>query len=132
MLIALPLGLWTFSFICDLIFFFVHSSPTWSVLAWYTMAGGVIGALFAAIPGFIDWLSLTPGTKTKTIGTYHMVVNLVAVVLYALNWYWRWRQQTLSAGPVALSFVLILLLCISGWLGGELVYKHKVGVSSSD
>jgi uncharacterized membrane protein len=126
MLVPIPIGLWIFSFICDLIYLF-GGNPTWSQIAFYTMAGGIVGALIAAIPGFIDLFSLKD-PRTKQIGMFHMFLNLGAVCLYAVN---LWLRYTTPAGlifPIILSFIGILGLAISGWLGGEMVYVYGVGV----
>ena len=45
------------------------------------MVGGIAGALVAAIPGFIDMLSLEGGLKR--IALTHMGINLTVVALYA-------------------------------------------------
>jgi uncharacterized membrane protein len=127
MIIAVPLGLWVFSFACDIIYLFTHGA-VWETVALYSKAGGIAGALVAAIPGFIDWLSLTPNTRTKRIGTWHMILNLLAVVLYAINVWWRNSLIEPNFGPIVLSAITILFLCVSGWLGGALVYEHGVGV----
>ena len=66
MLITLPIGLWVFSFVCDLFFVFGSGAPVWSTVALYTMAGGIVGALAAAIPGFIDLLSLPARAKRRS------------------------------------------------------------------
>ena len=50
MLITLPIGLWLFSFACDRIYQFGGEDAVWKTVALYTMAGGVAGALLAAIP----------------------------------------------------------------------------------
>jgi uncharacterized membrane protein len=51
MLVALPIGLWIFSLVCDLVFAFGGASENWRLVAVYTLAGGIIGALLAAVPG---------------------------------------------------------------------------------
>ena len=51
MLVPLPIGLWIFSFVCDLAFVFGSGAAVWSTVALYTMAGGIVGALLAAIAG---------------------------------------------------------------------------------
>lgn len=130
MLIAFPIGLWGFSFVADLIYF-AGGDPMWSTVAYYTMAGGIVGALAAAIPGAIDLFSVTHG-HTKRIGLVHMSINLVVVVLYAFNFWIRTTADPNATGPVWLSGLSIALLGISGWLGGEMVYKHGVGVTGDD
>ena len=129
MLVVFPIGLWIFSFICDLIHLFVSPNPIWSDVAFYCIGGGIVGALLAAIPGFIDYLSLTD-TRTKKIATYHLVLNLVGVVLFAANFGLRYTGRGDSL-PIILSAITLVGVGISGWLGGELVYVHGVGVESS-
>jgi uncharacterized membrane protein len=128
MVIVFPLGLWVFSFVCDLIFRFGGQRQEFDTVALYTMIGGVVGALAAAIPGFVDWLSLTKGTRAKRIGTFHMWLNLLAVGLYAVNTFWRLDQPVRTAGPLLLSGLTMVVLTVSGWLGGSLVYEEHVGV----
>lgn len=124
MLVAIPIGLWIFSFVCDLIRVFGGTSPNWSVVAFYSMIGGIVGALLAAVPGLIDLLSLPAGLKR--IALIHMSINLTVVVLYIVNAWLRSRSS--SDMMVWLSLIAICLLGVSGWLGGKMVYVHGVAV----
>jgi uncharacterized membrane protein len=128
MLVPIPIGLWVFSFICDLVFA-GGGRETWHVVAYYTMAGGVIGALIAAVPGFIDMLSLR--AETKKTALIHMTVNLTIVVLYLVNIWLRSRGAVSDAATIWLSFISIVLLLISGWLGGKMVYVQGVAVEAA-
>ncbi|HBG05845.1 MAG: hypothetical protein A2075_02170 [Geobacteraceae bacterium GWC2_58_44] len=130
MLVPLPIGLWIFSLVCDVVYF-ANGAAIWSTLALYTMAGGVIGALLAALPGLFDLYNL-PHSRAKKIGLWHMSINLSLVTLYVLNFLWRTNAEAAAIGPVALSIVAVLLLAVSGWLGGEMVYVHGVGVEPVD
>ena len=56
MLGVFPIGLWIFSLACDLISFTVAAPDVWHTVAFYSMVGGLIGALAAAVPGLIDLL----------------------------------------------------------------------------
>ena len=127
MLISIPIGLWIFSLISDFIAIFKGGDLFWSNVAFYTMLGGVIGALLAAVPGFVDWLALKE-PRVKTIGLWHMVINLTVVGLFSFNLWLRTGASPDARLPFALSVISILLLGISGWLGGEMVYKHGVSV----
>jgi uncharacterized membrane protein len=129
MLVVFPIGLWIFSFVCDLIHLLVSPNPIWSDVAFYCIGGGIVGALLAAIPGFIDYLSLTD-TRTKKIATYHLVLNLVGVVLFAANFGLRYTGRGDSL-PIIISAITLVGVGISGWLGGELVYVHGVGVEAA-
>jgi uncharacterized membrane protein len=129
MLVVFPIGLWIFSFISDLIFIF-GGRPEWNDVAFYTMAGGLVGALAAAVPGFFDMFSISD-PKVGKIARNHMILNLIAVAIFAVNLYLR---TSLAPGssllPMLLSLIGIGLVGVSGWLGGEMVYVHGVGTES--
>lgn len=126
MLVPLPIGLWIFSLFCD-VMLFLDGKVIWSSLALYTMAGGIVGALIAALPGLVDLLTM-PASRPKRIGIWHMAINLSLVALYLANFFWRRQVEPTALGPVALSLLAVLLLGLSGWLGGEMVYVHGVAV----
>ena len=125
MLVPIAIGLWIFSLVCDLVHRFGSTNPNWEVVAWYTLIGGILGALVAAVPGFIDMLSL-PG-HTKRIALIHMSINLTVVALYVVNAYLRKRHGVTDA-TIWLSVISVAMLGVSGWLGGKLVYEHGVAV----
>lgn len=131
MLIVFPIGLLVFSLVCDIIYHAGFRNPMWKALAFYTIAGGIIGALLAAIPGFIDYLSITD-RRVKRIATTHMALNLVVVALFIFNLGIRYNASPDSEiVGVVLSVIAISFMAISGWLGGTLVYEHHMGVSPS-
>jgi uncharacterized membrane protein len=128
MLIVFPVGLFIFSLICDLISLSAADAGVWRTVALYTMGGGFIGALAAAVPGLIDLLSVVK-TRVRKIALTHMVLNLIAVLLYAINLWLRIKSGNYEAGLI-LSIVAVVLLSVSGWLGAEMVHRHGIGVES--
>jgi uncharacterized membrane protein len=125
MLVGIPIGLWVFSLVCDLVHLSGAAGEGWKIVALYTLAGGIVGALLAAVPGFIDMLSLPwPIKRTALV---HMAINLTVVALYAVN-FWLRLQGAQESTVVWLSLIGIGLLVISGWLGGKMVFEHGVGV----
>jgi uncharacterized membrane protein len=129
MLVVVPMGLWIFSLAADFIGL-AAGATRWRDVAFYTMAGGVIGALIAAIPGLVDFFSIADA-KVKKIALYHMVINLTIVALYAVNLYLRYGGAD-GALPIVLSVLGVALLAVAGWFGGELVYVHGMGVQPSE
>jgi uncharacterized membrane protein len=126
MLVPLPIGLWIFALVADVM---THAggAPGWRTAAFYAIGVGVIGALLAALPGLVDLLSLGPGPSRGT-GIRHMVVNLVAVAVFAINFLMRLKTADHS-GHLLLTALGVVLIGISGWLGGEMVYVGGVGVA---
>jgi uncharacterized membrane protein len=127
MLIPFPIALWIFSLASDLIYFFGFGGPVWKDVALYTMTGGIIGGLAAAIPGYIDYRSLTDPVTVR-IAQIHMVMNVGLVVLFTVNAVLRILNGNEALLPVFLSLLGVAGLAVSGWLGGELVYVQGVAV----
>lgn len=129
MLIVFPVGLWIFSLISDVIYAMRWGPTVWRDVAFYTMAGGIGGALLSAIPGLIDLVSLTD-SRVKRIGIWHMIINLLAVALFCVNLWLRMPNTTTSIAiePIWLSVAGVIFIAISGWLGGEMVHVHGVSV----
>jgi uncharacterized membrane protein len=127
MLIPIPIGLWLFSLVADLVALWSASPQVWSAVAFYTMVGGIVGALAAAVPGVIDLLSLKERPVRRT-AVIHMSLNLSIVALFAVNAWLRYTGAVASSVALGLSLVAVALLVVSGWLGGKMVYQGGVGV----
>ena len=131
MLVPFPLALWTTSFATDVLFFFYRNSSL-RLISKFMLAAGCLGAVAAAIPGLIDWLTIRK-PEVKVVANWHARLNIVALLVFAASLYFRTRAGALlSYGmkiPFFLSFLGIILICISGWLGGELAYRYGVGVA---
>jgi uncharacterized membrane protein len=126
MLVPLPIGLWIFALVAD-VMIRLGGAPGWRTAAFYAIGVGVLGALLAAVPGLIDLISLRPG-PTRRIGLWHMSINLLAVAVFGVNFLLRWRTVDHS-GHILLTALGVVLIGISGWLGGEMVYVGGVGVA---
>jgi nitrite reductase/ring-hydroxylating ferredoxin subunit/uncharacterized membrane protein len=131
MLVHFPISLFALSFLLDLASLVFGDNPALVQAAFYSMALGVFMALLAAAPGFVDYSDIRNDSHAKRIGAYHMVLNLAVVALYAVNLGFRYGDldapQT-PVLPVILSLLAIILLSVSGYLGGMLVYDDGIGV----
>jgi len=120
MLVALPIGLWVFALVCDV----VHAAggtPTWGTVATYCVAGGIAGALLSAVPGLVDYFSIDEA-EMKRIANLHLAINLGAVAIFVINLWLRFRLAADSNVPLMLSVLGVLAIGVGGWLGGEMVY----------
>jgi uncharacterized membrane protein len=128
MLIPLPLSFLVAAFGADLGFWWTND-PFWARAAlWLTGAGVVLG-LLAAIPGLVDF-SANRRIRDHQIAWVHGLGNVVVVLLASISWWLRSGDPVEAVLPwgLTLSAIITLLLVITGWLGGELSYRHKIGV----
>jgi uncharacterized membrane protein len=128
MLIALPIGLWVFALFCDLLGT-AGKNGNWNTVALYCVAGGIIGAVIAAVPGLIDYFSIRDAA-TKRIATFHMLANSGALILFSINLWCRFALPAGSFMPLILSVVGVTGIGVGGWLGGELVYIKGMAVDA--
>jgi uncharacterized membrane protein len=89
---------------------------------------GTLAAAPTAITGLADFSTFPEWAATPA--TLHGAGNVVATGLYAWSVFERRRGN--RARGVLLSAIGLGLSCVTAWLGGVLVYKHKVGVDHSD
>jgi uncharacterized membrane protein len=127
-LVTLPLGLLTFSFVADLVRMF-GGGPVWSTVAFYTLGAGIVGIVLAAVPGLIDFLTITD-RRVRDIALAHLVTNVVVLGIFAFSFWLRWIA-TVGVLPLVVSAAGVILLGIGGWLGGEMVFKHGMGMAPS-
>lgn len=131
MIIPFPLALWTTSFVADVIFYFFRNSSL-LLISKFLLAAGCVGAVAAAIPGIIDWLSIK-NPEVKRIANWHARLNIIALIIFAISLYLRtragapWVNHSLKI-PFLLSLLGVILISISGWLGGKLSFEYGVGV----
>src|SRR5215813_100269 len=119
-LVAFPIGLWIFSLVCDLIHQFGHDR-IWSLMAWYAMVVGLLGALAAAVPDVIDFFAITD-PRAGRVALLHLAINAGLILLFGVNAWVRTLLPPTSMVPLLLSVVRIAGLMVSGWLGGDLFY----------
>src|SRR5688500_4750097 len=85
MLIVLPLGLFISAVVFDAVYLW-RGSATFATVAFWNIAGGIVGGLAAAVFGLIDWLAIPGGTRAKRIGLLHGGANVVVVLMFAFVW----------------------------------------------
>ena len=128
MLVVFPLGLLATSIAFDIAYFSTGDS-TLATVSFWMISAGIIGAIAAALFGFIDFLGIPAGTRAKSLGIWHGFGNLIVTMLFIIGWFMRQGQSMIpSVGAFALSVIAVLLALITGWLGGELVDRLGVGV----
>jgi uncharacterized membrane protein len=129
MLVPIPVGLFIVAAVLDIVDLFVDASWIPTVTFWNLLMG-IGAALLAAVFGLTDWTKIPAGTRAKRIGTLHGVGNVIAVALFSAAVWLRSGQSPVddSSAPLWFEVIALVLLGVTGWLGGELVDRLGVGV----
>lgn len=133
MLIAYPIALYTATLVAFIIAAARGGDTFWFKVAVVANIGGVIMAAVAALPGFIDWaMGIPAGTAAKAHGLRHMLLNVVALVLYLINAVAHAGQWSSAHPDTAWGIVLALLgvLCTvgAGFFGWTMIQTDHVGI----
>ncbi len=129
LLVAFPIGLLVTSLIFDLIGRALASGALFAA-AWYCMIAGLIGGALAAVPGAIDFFTVVPPNSSgKRRGYKHALLNVAVLAVFLADAAYRGGPAAPASGTsLVLSAMGVVLLFISGWLGGTLVYRNQIAV----
>jgi uncharacterized membrane protein len=132
-LVTVPIGAWIASLVFDIGSFVVDGPGFLTQGSTWLIAIGVVGALVAAVTGFLDLLSIQTGTRAFRTALLHMSLNLLVTAAYVVNFFWRQASYgepgPVGVGPLVLSAVSLAVLSLSGYLGGKLAYHYGVRVA---
>jgi uncharacterized membrane protein len=131
-LVTVPIGAWVASIVFDIVSRAGNDGPAFADGAYWLVGIGIVGALVAAVFGFLDLFAIPTRTKAFRTGLLHMSLNLLVVVAFAVDFALRHSHIHDHAGTppglIVLSAVALLVLSVSGWLGGKLTYRYGVRV----
>jgi uncharacterized membrane protein len=127
--VHIPLGAWTFSFLFDLLAWSGVGGNSMVRLSFFAIVIGLAVALIAIPTGVLDWGGVKREKPAWKLGLFHLVVT----ILFAINLGLRlpnWRDASEpEILPLILSAVGTVLLLISAWIGGRMIYEYGVGVA---
>ncbi|MGH9224502.1 MAG: DUF2231 domain-containing protein [Acidimicrobiales bacterium] len=102
----------------------------------FTLIGGAIVSVFAALTGFWDWLrSTTKGTQARRTVNAHAWTMIAVTVLVLVDVVLRWLVY--DGNPhtplrvLVLSLLAAALTAVGGTIGGGLAYDYGFNVETS-
>ena len=128
-LVSYPIAFFTGVFLSDLAF--LHFADAfWANASFWLLAAGLVTAAAAALAGLTDFLG-SREIRALSDAWMHMIGNVTAVVIELVNLILRLHDHAapIASPGVYLSGAAFLLLGFTGWKGGELVFRHRVGVA---
>jgi uncharacterized membrane protein len=126
MLIPFPIVCFILTFVADIIYI-QNRSAGWATATHWLLGIGLAFAALAAIAGLTDFFGDKEIRGSDAIK--HMLANVTAVVLEIVNLVLRLGNPDFIASTgVYISGLVVLILIYSGWKGGDLVFRHGIGV----
>jgi len=134
MLIHFPSALFPMELVCYGLLFF-SGDRSFAAAAYYAMAGGVAFGWLSVVTGAMDLIKIPP-YKPAIVkkALIHGSINAAVLIAYTVFVYLMSKQypnlQEASLGFLIVKTILVTVLIVGNWLGGELILKHKVAIDS--
>jgi uncharacterized membrane protein len=130
MLVVFPIATMVGGLVTDIVSLLTNDS-FWAYASYWLVMAGVITGIGAALFGLVDFL-LNSRIRRIRVAWYHFIGNLILMGFAVVNLMIRNDNYVDAILPwgLALSVVSVIILAFTGWFGGELVFRHKVGVDS--
>lgn len=133
MVAGFPLALWAGGTVWDVVGVFWPGS-LWAALAFWTLSLGLLASIPAFGSGFAELISLPANHPAERVAWWHMGFMSVAFCCFLGSVLLRRGPSGVAeeAGWLEISLALLgtLVAFGGGWLGGELVFRHGVGVEN--
>jgi len=132
MVVHFPTALFPTSFLFDLLSWGI-AEPALVKVAFYNIAVGLLASLLAVLTGFVDYFGMVPGSRKHRVTTWHLLLNLPMVAIFALSLGLRYLEIDATRTPlyiVVVSGIGLLLLIVGNYFGAELVYRMGMRVNT--
>jgi uncharacterized membrane protein len=132
MLVPIPIACFVGTLATD-IAYAETANMQWANMSAWMLTIGLIFALFAVTAGLIDFAGDRRIRDLRAVWI-HAGGNAIALVLAIINVFIHSRDAYTSVVPTGLilSALTVAILVVTGWMGWELVYRHRVGVMEQD
>src|ERR1043165_1481238 len=128
MLIGFPISFFLGAFVFDVLFL-IRDNPGFQLTGYHLTIAGIIGAVMAALPGFIDFLfTVPPDSSAKKRAATHGLLNTANLVLFIVVLFLKKNNSVDFKLIVAIEAVGVIIMSIAGWMGGTLAYRNQIGV----
>ena len=132
MLITFPVAYLMAALASDLGYWWT-SDPFWARASLWLTGGGLAMGLLAALAGTLDFL-LVKEIRRHVTSWSHFLMAVMMLSMAGANWWLRLPDPEAGVMPwgIVLSAATAFALSIAGWLGGKLVFEHKVGTGEDE
>ena len=130
MLVAFPIAFFVATLLTDIVFMSTMNTG-WAMASQWLLGAGLVMAALAALAGLTDVLGERRIRNLNTVWL-HAGGNVLAVLISLYSFYIRYQAGAaagVSTTQIVLSAIVVAILLFTGWLGGEMVFRDRVGVA---
>jgi uncharacterized membrane protein len=129
MLVPFPMVCFVGALITDAVYW-RSMSFIWVTFSVWLLTAGLVGAGLAMIAGVIDFAADRRIRQIRSAWV-HALGNGLVIALSLINVFVHSRDGYTAVVPtgIILSGIVVLIMMITGWIGGEMVYRHRIGVA---
>lgn len=129
MLVVFPIAFLVAVLAADLAFWGTND-PFWARASTWLLGAGVVMGVLAAAVGLVEFLTISR-VRFLAAGRIYFLGNATAILLALANLLYR-IDEDLGAGVIPFGLILsavVAVLLVTGWLGSEHVFRHRIGVT---
>lgn len=132
MLVTFPIAFLIGAFGSDAAYWYT-ADPFWARMSFWLLGGGTAMGILAGIAGTVELLAIR-GIRLRAASWSHFVAAVMLLSVAFANWVIRLDDAEAAVLPygIYLSALGAALVAVAGWLGGKLVFEHRVGVVHED
>ncbi|MGL2962213.1 DUF2231 domain-containing protein [Flavobacterium sp. RSB2_4_14] len=133
MVIHFPIAILIIGFLSELIGLFFKKT-FFNQVAFYLLLVGTIGTIVSYLSGDAAGEGMEEGTLGKAIGMHEeaaiiaLWLTIATAVVYIAIFIFKYNQRWAKIMSVILFAAVVGAIARTGYLGGQLVYKHGAGV----
>jgi uncharacterized membrane protein len=132
MMVHFPTALFPTSLLFDLLSWGI-AQPALVQAALLNIAVGLLASILAVVTGLVDYLGMVPGSRKHRVTTWHLLLNVPMIAIFALSLALRFLEMDVARTPlylIGLSLVGLILLIVGNYFGSELVYRMGMRVNT--
>lgn len=125
-LAPIPIGAVVMAFGAD-IALMVTTEPFWGKAAKWLLLGALVSGILTAVVAIIDMIGISRA-QTTSIGVGHRIGDALVLSVTGVNYLLRTDGDAGSGYGIILTAAAVLLVMLSGWLGGTLTVHRGIDV----
>lgn len=129
-IVHFPVALGIVAIVSDSAAIILEISSLYAVGQW-AIAGAAVGGGFAILAGYADMKRDALKETTHEIVHLHLKIGWIVGACLLTLALWRWLNSEPGLGYLIGGWLMVAVLLLQAWLGGEMVYAHGAGVAAA-